>query len=87
MNSEYSQIGKIRRDEEYYYEEFIPNDGADIKGYCVGTSFAYADARKCPALTTKIEKKPDGKFIFEKNSYSFTTVIHLHHGDLTSARL
>lgn len=73
-SSAYSPDSCIRRDDSYFYEEFIPNDGSDIKAYCCGPEFAYADARKCPALTTTFERLDDGEIFRCSEPRSFVKV-------------
>ncbi|KII62104.1 Inositol hexakisphosphate and diphosphoinositol-pentakisphosphate kinase 2 [Thelohanellus kitauei] len=60
-SSFYCKESKIRRDSSYLYEQFILTDGADVKVYCVGPEFAYAEARKSPALDGKVERDHNGK--------------------------
>lgn len=41
---------RIRRDGNYIYEEYLPNNAFDIKVYAIGEFYMYAEARKSPTL-------------------------------------
>ena len=59
----YPSENKVRRDQSYIYEKFLPNDGFDIKIYSVGTYYAHGEARKSPTLDGKVNRAIDGKEI------------------------
>ena len=52
---------QIRTDGAYIYEEFLPTEGTDVKVYTIGTQYAYAEARKSPALDGKVARDANGK--------------------------
>jgi glutathione synthase/RimK-type ligase-like ATP-grasp enzyme len=52
---------KIRRDGNYIYEEFLPNDGFDIKVYAIGLDYFHAETRKSPTVDGIVMRTKNGK--------------------------
>jgi inositol hexakisphosphate/diphosphoinositol-pentakisphosphate kinase len=59
--STFEPSSEIRRDTNYIYENFIPENGFIIKVYTVGVNYMYAEARKSPALDGIVFRNKDGK--------------------------
>jgi inositol hexakisphosphate/diphosphoinositol-pentakisphosphate kinase len=61
-SSNYDQNeNRIRRDGNYIYEEYLPNNAFDIKVYTIGEYYMYAEARKSPTLDGVVERDELGK--------------------------
>jgi inositol hexakisphosphate/diphosphoinositol-pentakisphosphate kinase len=54
-------MNKIRRDQNYIYEEFLQTEGFDIKVYTVGPDYMYAETRKSPSLDGVVVRTENGK--------------------------
>ena len=54
-------MNKIRRDGNYIYEEFLPNDGFDIKVYAIGMDYFHAETRKSPTVDGVVMRTKEGK--------------------------
>lgn len=52
---------KIRRNGNYIYEEFLPNDGFDIKVYAIGLDYFHAETRKSPTVDGIVMRTKKGK--------------------------
>ena len=52
---------KIRRDGNYIYEEFLPNDGFDIKVYAIGLNYFHAETRKSPTVDGIVMRTKAGR--------------------------
>jgi inositol hexakisphosphate/diphosphoinositol-pentakisphosphate kinase len=56
----YPNRDRIRRDDSYMYEEFMPTEGTDVKVYAVTSEYAHAEARKSPVMDGKVKRDGTG---------------------------
>lgn len=54
-------MNEVRKSGSFIYEEYLINDGFDIKVYSVGLNYFHAEARKSPTIDGKVRRTEDGK--------------------------